>query len=278
MPCGAYALRTGVSAVRRRRDLRGAGKRRSSRASVAVPVRFRCRRATGRVLGRQGSCGAIRCTTGRRCAGGGIGGGSSGCGGRCRCSTWPGSTTSGGSSRTGPCLTGRARRGRGGGSAGRGGRCSTRCRGRWGTLALVAEDLGRDHAAGGAAARVARASRAWSCCSSASIRGRSRQRPPRSRTTRERVVYTGTHDHDTARGWYSVIRMLRRVCGWMRSFASVGVVERQPWWSLIRLALAVAGPGRDDAGPGRARVGVRGSHERPGAGGGAGGGGWRPGR
>ncbi len=53
----------------------------------------------------------------------------------------------------------------------------------------------------------------------------------------ERVVYTGTHDHDTALGWYSSLdaAMRARVD---ETVASVGVRERQVWWSLIRLALA----------------------------------------
>jgi 4-alpha-glucanotransferase len=53
-----------------------------------------------------------------------------------------------------------------------------------------------------------------------------------------RVVYTGTHDHDTARGWYSSLDPATRalVDGTMDS---VGVREpRAPWWGLIRLALA----------------------------------------
>ena len=52
----------------------------------------------------------------------------------------------------------------------------------------------------------------------------------------DRVVYTGTHDHDTARGWYSGLSAERRSFV-DSSFARYGVVERQPWWSLIRLAL-----------------------------------------
>ena len=52
----------------------------------------------------------------------------------------------------------------------------------------------------------------------------------------DRVVYTGTHDHDTARGWYAGLSVdLRSFVD--ASFARHGVVERQPWWSLIRLAL-----------------------------------------
>jgi len=52
----------------------------------------------------------------------------------------------------------------------------------------------------------------------------------------DRVVYTGTHDHDTARAWYDGLSVdMRSFVD--ASFARHGVVERQPWWSLIRLAL-----------------------------------------
>jgi 4-alpha-glucanotransferase len=53
----------------------------------------------------------------------------------------------------------------------------------------------------------------------------------------QRVVYTGTHDHDTARGWYSSLdsKIRSRVDA---TLSLVGVVEAEPWWSLIRLALA----------------------------------------
>jgi 4-alpha-glucanotransferase len=51
------------------------------------------------------------------------------------------------------------------------------------------------------------------------------------------VVYTGTHDHDTVRGWYESLPPAIR--------ASVDatidrwdVREPEPWWSLIRLAFA----------------------------------------
>jgi 4-alpha-glucanotransferase len=53
----------------------------------------------------------------------------------------------------------------------------------------------------------------------------------------ERVVYTGTHDHDTARGWYSSLEPPIRAAV-DAEFVRVGVRSRQPWWSLIRLALA----------------------------------------
>ena len=52
-----------------------------------------------------------------------------------------------------------------------------------------------------------------------------------------RVVYTGTHDHDTIRGWYESLDALRRA-EVDAAVAAQGVGEREPWWSLIRLALS----------------------------------------
>ena len=52
-----------------------------------------------------------------------------------------------------------------------------------------------------------------------------------------RVVYTGTHDHDTVRGWYESIWPERRALV-DRSIDEAGVREAEPWWSLIRLAFA----------------------------------------
>jgi 4-alpha-glucanotransferase len=52
-----------------------------------------------------------------------------------------------------------------------------------------------------------------------------------------RVVYTGTHDQDTVRGWYESLDPERRnaVDAELRAH---GLLERQRWWGLIRLALA----------------------------------------
>jgi 4-alpha-glucanotransferase len=52
-----------------------------------------------------------------------------------------------------------------------------------------------------------------------------------------RIVYTGTHDHDTVRGWYESIDADRRALV-DRSVDEAGVREQEPWWSLIRLAFA----------------------------------------
>jgi 4-alpha-glucanotransferase len=53
----------------------------------------------------------------------------------------------------------------------------------------------------------------------------------------QRFVYTGTHDHDTVRGWYEALTPSVRAAVDAEIVAR-GVHERQPWWSLIRLALA----------------------------------------
>jgi 4-alpha-glucanotransferase len=55
--------------------------------------------------------------------------------------------------------------------------------------------------------------------------------------TERRVVYTGTHDHDTARGWYEQLdERTRREVG--AQLAQAGILEAEPWWGLIGLALA----------------------------------------
>jgi 4-alpha-glucanotransferase len=53
-----------------------------------------------------------------------------------------------------------------------------------------------------------------------------------------RVVYTGTHDHDTARGWLDSLAADRRAVV-DAELARYGFADgRRPWWSLIRLALS----------------------------------------
>jgi 4-alpha-glucanotransferase len=50
-----------------------------------------------------------------------------------------------------------------------------------------------------------------------------------------RIVYTGTHDHDTARGWYASLDDAVRAS--VDSAASDrGIDDPEPWWRLIRLA------------------------------------------
>lgn len=53
-----------------------------------------------------------------------------------------------------------------------------------------------------------------------------------------RVVYLGTHDHDTARGWYESLDTQRRAMA-DAAMAQRGIAfRRQPWWGLIRLTLS----------------------------------------
>jgi 4-alpha-glucanotransferase len=49
-----------------------------------------------------------------------------------------------------------------------------------------------------------------------------------------RIVYSGTHDTDTVRGWYDSLPAERRA-EVDAAVAAAGVGEREPWWSLIRL-------------------------------------------
>ncbi len=61
-----------------------------------------------------------------------------------------------------------------------------------------------------------------------------------------RFVYTGTHDHDTARGWWEGLDAERRAVV-RADLAAAGLagrvsLDREPWWALI--ALALSSPGR----------------------------------
>jgi 4-alpha-glucanotransferase len=52
-----------------------------------------------------------------------------------------------------------------------------------------------------------------------------------------RVVYTGTHDHDTIRGWYESLPTVRRKLV-DAALRERGLAGRQVWWGLISLALS----------------------------------------
>ena len=52
-----------------------------------------------------------------------------------------------------------------------------------------------------------------------------------------RVIYTGTHDHDTLRGWYESLSAERRRAV-DEELARRELRDREPWWRLIRLAMA----------------------------------------
>jgi 4-alpha-glucanotransferase len=52
-----------------------------------------------------------------------------------------------------------------------------------------------------------------------------------------RVVYTGTHDHPTAAGWYESISGAER-SRFERTCDQAGVTDPEPWWRLVRLCLS----------------------------------------
>jgi 4-alpha-glucanotransferase len=51
------------------------------------------------------------------------------------------------------------------------------------------------------------------------------------------VVYTGTHDHDTLRGWWSTLPEPSRAAA-LEQIEAAGFAEDEVWWSLIRLAFS----------------------------------------
>ena len=53
-----------------------------------------------------------------------------------------------------------------------------------------------------------------------------------------RVIYTGTHDHNTIRGWYESLDPATRDAVDAELSARGWGAGRQPWWALIRLALS----------------------------------------
>jgi 4-alpha-glucanotransferase len=55
----------------------------------------------------------------------------------------------------------------------------------------------------------------------------------------DRVVYTGTHDHDTARGWFESLDPGRRAAV-KALLVEQGIGERDPAWALITLTLKSA--------------------------------------
>jgi len=51
------------------------------------------------------------------------------------------------------------------------------------------------------------------------------------------IVYTGTHDHDTARGWFESLGPESRA-EFESEVARVGIDEEEPWWALVRLTMS----------------------------------------
>ncbi len=51
------------------------------------------------------------------------------------------------------------------------------------------------------------------------------------------IVYTGTHDHDTARGWVETLGPESRE-EFESELARVGIDDEEPWWALVRLTMS----------------------------------------
>ena len=227
------------AADRRRPDLRRAGQRRPPRAPGAVPAtgwwpaRRRTLHRQGPAVGqpalRLAGAAAPRLPLVDRAR----------CGARSSSSTSRGSTTSAASSPTGRCRRGRAHALCGHWKRGPGRALfDAAARGARAALPLIAEDLGVITPAVERLRDVARAARAWSCCSSASTRRRRERRTTSSNHVEDRVVYTGTHDHDTVRGWYESLPAERRALVDASRRARPACASAEPWWSLIRLAFS----------------------------------------
>ena len=205
-----------VHAARRRRPPLSATCRSTSRPgaptiaptpSSSATTRSRACRPTPTPT--RGSCGATRSTTGRRCSAGATAGGWRDCAARSSWSTSRASTTSARSPPTGPSRPGRGTPAGGAGRADRGVPSSTRRN----ESSASSRSSPRTSASsrrpcGGCA--TGSASRAWWCCSSPST-PRTRHGPHWPRNHREhQVLYTGTHDNDTLRGWWDHLDDARR--------------------------------------------------------------------
>ena len=124
------------------------------------------------------------------------------------------------------------------GRAGRGGRSSTRLGGRWarlGPLPLIAEDLGVITPA------VQRLRDGLGLPGMAVLQfgfdPDDPHGPHRLENHRaDQVLYTGTHDNDTLRGWWETLPAERRAQVDAAVRGGRGGGATSPWWSLMRLA------------------------------------------
>ena len=167
---------------------------------AAHPGLFRSdlgRRACPRTRSRPtASSGATPPTTGRPCAPRGTGGGSSACAAPVSCSTPSGSTTSGPSWPGGGCRAAPARRGPGAGGGGPGAEVIDAARAQLGALSLVAEDLGVITAP--VRALMARLGLPGMRVIQFAFEGGPGNTHRLENHVRHAVVYSGTHDNQTA--------------------------------------------------------------------------------
>ena len=127
--------------------------------------------------------------------------------------------------------------------------------GRRAPLPIIAEDLGGDHDDVGRLARGAGLSRDERPAVRASIDADSEHLPHRH--SENVVVYTGTHDNDTARGWYASARAEERERVLTLRARTAPTIA----WELIRAAYGFGRRRGDRSAPGRARPRQRGAHE-----------------
>ena len=102
----------------------------------------------------------------------------------------------------------------------------------------------RDHRAGRRGCATSSASRAWSCCSSRFGGDPANPHLPENHEEQS-VVYTGTHDNDTTRGWWESLSEDER--------ERIGPRPGRPRLVADRARLALARGARDRAAAGRAR-------------------------
>ena len=253
----AYAAERGVRLIGDVPIYVAPGSADHARAPRAVPRRRRRRRRRPTRSPPRASCGATRSTTGRRCAGAATAGGPSACGAPSSSSTSRGSTTSAASSPTGRCPPARATRRGGRWVRGPGRAVFDAARPRARRAADHRRGPRRHHAAGAPPARRARPAGHGR----AAVRLRAR-RPGRAshdpaNHIEHQVLYTGTHDNDTLRGWWETLARAS-AAALARRRASAGAT---PWWDLIAHRPALAGAAVHAPGPGRARPRQRGAHE-----------------
>ncbi len=174
--------------------------------------------------------------TGRPCGAGDTAGGCGGWPARCRCSTSRESTTFAASCHIGPFPRARPTAIAGRWQRGPGRALFSALERELGPLPLVAEDLGVITPA------VARLRDELGLPGMLVLQFGFDPRDPHSphrpgNHTAHRLVYTGTHDHDTARGWYESLPDARR--GLVDAeLAAHGIAEGESWWALIRLAFS----------------------------------------
>ena len=177
------------------------------------------------------------------------------------CSISPGSTTSAALSPTGRFRRAPATRSAARGAGAPAGRCSTPSSASSGPICRSWPRISESSPRPSSGCGTRLGCPGCSCSSSGSIPTIPTSPHRLANHVEHRVVYTGTHDYDTARGWLESLPAERRAfvdaeLGAARICRAAAVVGPDPDGPLL------AGGARDGAGPGRARAGQRGADER----------------